>query len=105
MDPYLSIIRPLLFRLPADDAHRLAHAALRWPAMWRLVGPGPDHDPRLEIELGGVRLANPVGLAPGFDKDCERLAALQHLGFGCLSPGAIMADARPGNPEPRLGRI
>jgi dihydroorotate dehydrogenase len=105
MDLYPDVIRPVLFRLSADTAHRLAVAALRWPSVWRRVGSGPDHDPRLAVEVGGLRLANPVGLAPGFDKDGEVLASLMHLGFGYLAPGAIMREVRAGNPRPRLGRI
>ncbi|MBI4492497.1 MAG: dihydroorotate dehydrogenase 2 [Chloroflexi bacterium] len=105
MDLYVNGLRPLLFRVPADDAHRLAIAALRWPLLWRLIGSGPDHDPRLGLDLAGVKLANPIGLAPGFDKDCDVLASLQHLGFGFLAPGAIMREVRAGNPRPRLGRV
>jgi dihydroorotate dehydrogenase len=104
-DGYLKLVHPLLFRLSADDAHRLAQVALRPSAVWRALGPGPEVDPRLEVSIGGVRLPNPIGLAPGFDKDAELLASLQHLGFGFLAPGAIMGERRAGNPRPRLGRI
>ncbi|MBI4493096.1 MAG: dihydroorotate dehydrogenase 2 [Chloroflexi bacterium] len=105
MDPYLTFLRPVLFRMSADRAHRLAHLALRWSWPWRLIGSGPEIDPRLAVEVHGLRLANPVGLAPGFDKDCELLQSLMHLGFGFLAPGAIMRQVRAGNPRPRLGRI
>ncbi|MBI4494998.1 MAG: dihydroorotate dehydrogenase 2 [Chloroflexi bacterium] len=105
MDLYTRLARPTLFRVPADTAHRLALAALRWPRLWEVLGSGPDHDPRLGLELHGLRLANPIGLAPGFDKDCDVLASLQHLGFGYLAPGAILRDVRPGNPLPRMGRL
>ncbi|MBI4494997.1 MAG: dihydroorotate dehydrogenase 2 [Chloroflexi bacterium] len=105
MDLYTNLVRPALFRVPADTAHRLALAALRWPALWRLLGAGPQVDPRLALDLHGLKLANPVGLAPGFDKDCDVLGALMHLGFGYLAPGAIMRDVRAGNPTPRLARV
>ena len=94
MDLYQRVVRPVLFRLPADRAHALAHLALRWPLPWRLLGPGPELDPRLAVEQHGLRFPNPVGLAPGFDKDCDGLASLQHLGFGYLTPGAILRDYR-----------
>ncbi len=105
MDPYTQLVRPVLFRVSADRAHALAQVALRWPLPWRLLGSGPHLDSRLAVELHGLRLPNPVGLAPGFDKDADLLASLQHLGFGFLAPGAIMRDYRPGNPAPRLGRL
>jgi dihydroorotate dehydrogenase len=57
------------------------------------------------LSLHGLTLPSPVGLAPGFDKDCDVLASLMHLGFGYLAPGAIMEQPRPGNPAPRMGRI
>src|SRR5687768_3496203 len=31
-------LRPVLFQLSPDRSHALAHAALRWPAPWQLVG-------------------------------------------------------------------
>jgi dihydroorotate dehydrogenase len=105
MDLYQHVVRPVLFRLPADTAHRLAHLALRWPLPWRLLGSGPDVDPRLAVERHGLRFPNPVGLAPGFDKDGDALASLQHVGFGFLTPGAILRDYRAGNPAPRLARL
>ena len=47
----------------AEDAHRLTILGLR-------SGLGPraaSADPALATELAGLRLPNPVGLAPGFD--------------------------------------
>jgi dihydroorotate dehydrogenase len=105
VDLYTRLIRPLLFRLSADRANNLSHEALRWPILWQLLGSRPDLDPRLAVQLHGVPLPNPVGLAPGFDKDGDLLASLQHLGFGFLSPGSIMGEARAGNRTPRLGRL
>jgi dihydroorotate dehydrogenase (fumarate)/dihydroorotate dehydrogenase len=67
---------------------------------------GPDAgDPRLSVELHGVQLANPVGLAPGFDKDCDVLPATTRLGFGFVAPGSVMRWPRSGNARPRLARL
>ena len=49
-------------------------------------------------------LPSPVGLAAGFDKNCELIDALSHLGFGFLTVGSIMPEPRSGNPFPRLVR-
>jgi len=46
----------------------------------------------------------PVGLAAGFDKNCELIASLSCLGFGFITVGSIMPQPRPGNPYPRLVR-
>jgi len=100
---YSAVVRPLLFRLSADQAHAMARLALRWPAVWRLFGRRKP-DPRLETTLAGLRLATPVGLAPGFDKSGELLPSLSHLGFGYLMCGSITKEPRYGNPFPRLVR-
>src|SRR3954471_4067878 len=106
MDPYVDLLRPLLFRLPADRAHDLAHAALEWPAPWELLGRQvPPPDPRLATPFCGLPLRSPIGLAAGFDKDCDGIPALSALGFAYLTLGSIMSEVRPGNPRPRLGRV
>ncbi|HEY7067408.1 MAG TPA: dihydroorotate dehydrogenase 2 [Chloroflexota bacterium] len=106
MSLYSSILRPWLFRLPADQAHDLARAALAWPAPWRLVARGlPSPDPRLATDFCGLRLRSPIGLAAGFDKDADCVRGLGALGFAYLTLGSIMSEPRPGNPRPRLGRV
>jgi dihydroorotate dehydrogenase len=61
-------------------------------------------DVRLRTRFAGVELPNPVGLAAGFDKNCELIASLSCLGFGFITVGSIMPQPRPGNPYPRLVR-
>jgi dihydroorotate dehydrogenase len=100
-------IRPLLFRLSPDRSHALAHAVLRWRAPWRALealDALAATDPRLRTRFAGIDLHNPVGLAAGFDKNCELVGALACLGFGFLTVGSIMPQPRPGNPFPRLVR-
>ena len=88
-------LRPLLFRLSADQAHALAQLALRVPVVWTALGRqarAAGADPRLRVDLAGLPLANPVGLAPGFDKSGQLVAALAQLGFGYLVVGSITRD-------------
>ena len=102
---YKSIIRPLLFSLPPEAAHRLGKAMLRYEWPWRLMRDRLHvRDERLRARLGGLQLSNPVGLAAGFDKNAEALRGLQHLGLGYLTVGSILPAPRPGNPKPRLIR-
>jgi dihydroorotate dehydrogenase len=107
MSFYRNIARPLLFRLSGDRSHTLAQFALRIDAPWRVVsaieGLQVD-DPHLHTHFAGVDLPNPVGLAAGFDKNCELIGALSCLGFGFLTVGSIMPEPRYGNPFPRLVR-
>src|ERR1051325_1925225 len=107
MSLYASIARPLLFRLSPDRSHALAHTALRAPAPWRAaaaVGRWRVDDPRLNVRFAGIDLPNPIGLAAGFDKNCELMEALGSLGFGFITVGSIMPEPRTGNPFPRLVR-
>jgi len=107
MPLYESIARPLLFRLSPDRGHALAHAALRAAAPWRAasaLGGWRVDDPRLRVRFAGLDLPNPIGLAAGFDKDCELIDALACFGFGFITVGSIMPAPRDGNPFPRLVR-
>src|SRR5581483_2565946 len=103
MGLYRSVLRPLLFALPPEAAHRLAHGLLALPLPWERIGAVP-HDPRLRVSLCGIELRNPVGLAAGFDKGCRRLDALGRLGFGYVVGGTVTRQPRPGNPKPRIAR-
>jgi dihydroorotate dehydrogenase len=104
MGTYRSVLRPLLFRLPPERAHHLSLTALRWPLPWARMGGAVDDD-ALAIGWLGMRLRNPVGLAAGFDKNCEVLPALGRLGFGYLVGGSVTAAPRAGNAQPRIARL
>ena len=62
---------PLLHALPEETAHRIAVRALG--AM--PLNPPPPCDPRLAVDAFGLRFANPIGLAAGFDKNAEATEA------------------------------
>ncbi len=61
-------------------------------------------DPSLEVDLCGIRLPNPIGLAAGFDKTCRHLGPLGRLGFGFVVGGTITRAPRKGNAKPRIVR-
>jgi len=50
-------------------------------------------------------LPTPIGMAAGFDKDCNVLRSLLNLGFGFVTGGTITLASRPGNPKPRVIRL
>ncbi len=103
---YESLLRPLLFTLPPEKAQKAADGALKaWP-LWRaLTKVGGDvSSPRVKTRVGGLALANPVGLAAGYDKNCELLPGLASLGFGYITCGTITLEPRPGNPGVRVLR-
>lgn len=107
MSLYRNLLAPALFNLSADRSHALAHAALRWPLPWRVLSAASGletSDLRLKTRFAGLDLANPIGLAAGFDKDGELIDSLSWLGFGFICVGSIMPEPRYGNPFPRLVR-
>ncbi len=91
----------MLRRLDAERAHNLALLALRTG----LAGGGPADDGRLAVNVLGMRLGNPIGLAAGFDKNAVAVRALLRLGFGAIEVGTVTRLAQPGNPPPRLFRL
>jgi dihydroorotate dehydrogenase len=94
-------LRPALFCLDPETAHRLAIAALKSG----LLPPAPTPDPRLACTVAGLRLPGPIGLAAGFDKDAEVPEALLAQGFHFVETGSLTPKAQPGNPRPRLFRL
>jgi len=57
------------------------------------------------LTVAGIRFRNPIGLAAGFDKNCEAPVMLAKLGFGFLELGTITFRAQNGNPRPRIFRL
>ncbi len=105
---YRKLVRQLLFRLNPETAHdaviRTARAAQRLPpagSLARLLTRSKD----IPVEAAGLRFRNPVGLAAGFDKNCEAARFLAGLGFGFLELGTVTLRPQPGNPRPRLFRL
>ena len=94
-------LRPLLFALPPEFAHKLALAALRGygalPASASPRGSG--------VELLGLTFGNRIGLAAGLDKDATATAGSAKLGFGFVEVGTVTPRPQAGNPKPRLFRL
>lgn len=91
-----------LHRFDPETAHGLAIRALRYGLT---TAPGPVTSARLQVNVAGLDLPNPVGLAAGFDKNATALSPLSRAGFGFIEAGAITPRPQPGNPKPRLFRL
>jgi dihydroorotate dehydrogenase len=107
---YRFLLRPLLYRLPAEAAHHLVMGALRiasaLPGLSRLLRAlFLPRRPALVTHALGLELPTPVGLAAGLDKDAVAFEALSGLGFGFVEVGTLTGEAQPGNPSPRLFRL
>ena len=95
-------LRPLLFTLPPERAHRLTIRALQ--ALGKVSKPAPD-DHILGQKLIGLDFDNPIGMAAGFDKDGEAMAGVHAAGFGFTEIGTLTPLPQPGNPTPRVFRL
>jgi len=94
------LLRPALFTLDAEDAHRLSIAALKAAPL-----PAFRPDARLRTSIAGIEFPSPLGAAPGYDKDAEVPDALLRLGFGFAEVGTVTPLPQVGNPRPRLFRL
>jgi len=108
LDLFYPLLRPLLFSMGADKAHDAmmsvlgaAPGTLGWLAS---IGTTPPPASRAR-EAFGVRLAGPIGLAAGLDKDGVAVPFWPKLGFGFIEIGTVTMHAQPGNPKPRMFRI
>jgi len=102
------LLRPLIFRLDPELAHRLTLALLgRWSRVFdgRLPERDPARRPDLARRLMGLEFPNPIGLAAGLDKEAQAVPAWRRLGFGFVEVGTVTALPQPGNPRPRLWRL
>ena len=105
MLPYKRLLRPLLFQVPAEPAHKISEFMLKRKLIWKILSPYYKvNHPTLNTSLSTIPLSNPIGLAAGFDKNCQYLDSMMRLGFGYVVGGTVTLDPRDGNPKPRLLR-
>src|SRR5438067_6584258 len=104
---YERFVRPLLFSIDPETAHRLTIGSLRAAshvdlALRALDLFRPAAKPKTAF---GLDFPNPIGLAAGLDKNGVALPAWAALGFGFIEIGTVTAKAQPGNPRPRIFRL
>ena len=108
ISPMYPLVRPLLFKLDPETAHRLTLQSVRlagvvpparWFLQWLFAAPEKP------VEVFGLKFKNPVGLAAGYDKDGVAVRGLAALGFGHLEIGTVTPRPQPGNPRPRVFRL
>jgi dihydroorotate dehydrogenase len=107
---YKSLIRPLLFKLPAEKAHHFTFSMVKvlfgLPFVRSIFYSATSvNSKHLEREVFGLKFKNPVGLAAGFDKDAILYNQLGFMGFGFIEVGTVTPKPQPGNEKPRLFRL
>jgi len=104
---YERFVRPLLFSIDAETAHRLTIGSLHTASYVNLALRALNffQPPASAKKLFGLNFRNPIGLAAGLDKNGVALPAWAALGFGFIEIGTVTAKAQPGNPKPRIFRF
>ena len=95
----------LIKLLPPEAAHMTTIRALKLGL--GVPGQAAVTDPMLAVTLpkSGLVLPSPIGLAAGFDKNCDVPDAMAKFGFGFVECGTVTPQPQPGNPKPRLFRL
>jgi dihydroorotate dehydrogenase len=107
---FWSLFRRIAFRIDAETAHRFIVRVLQLIGRIGSGAPlirwlsGASKASNGEAQVLGMTFQNRVGLAAGFDKNCELLGALPALGFGFAEIGTVTPRPQPGNELPRLFR-
>ncbi len=108
---YKTVISPILDRFDSETLHSFVVESLRFAAKTRLTlllaelaanGGKRFTDKRLEIEIDGLCLENPLIVGAGWDKKGRAVAGLWAFGFSCAEIGSVTLRPQPGNPKPRL---
>jgi dihydroorotate dehydrogenase len=99
------LLRPFIFRLDAERAHRLSIALLKLRRGTAFPPTAPIFPAALTTSVAGLGFPSPVGLAAGYDKDAEVADAMLGLGFGFVEVGTLTPKPQAGNDKPRLFRL
>lgn len=94
-------IKPVLFKLEPEQAHKAALLALKMGVAPR----GSIVNPRLNQTVFGLDFKNPIGVAAGFDKNAEVPNEIIKTGFGFAEIGSVTPKPQVGNPKPRIFRV
>jgi len=101
---FYKLAQKALFATDPEVAHELSMAGLRLGHMLgatRFVYKTIDQP----VSCMGLDFPNPVGVAPGLDKNGDYFEALGDLGFGFVEIGTTTPRPQPGNPKPRIFRL
>ncbi len=107
---YQNVIKPVLFRLDAEQVHHFVLSALQRagqvPGLHRAVAHyAMPTEAALRQRIWGQRFVSPLGLAAGLDKNGEAITMFSALGFGFIEVGTVTPKPQPGNTLPRLFRL
>ena len=88
-DLLFKLVRPALFYLDPERAHRVSIWALKLGLAGRVRRPD---DPILATNVWNIAFPNPIGLAAGYDKDAEVCDGALALGGTGTGPQSLAFD-------------
>lgn len=94
-------IKPALFKLEPEQAHKAAIMALQLG----LAPNGRLSNDGLSQTIFGLKFDNPIGIAAGFDKNAQVPNEIIKVGFGFAEIGSVTPRPQAGNPKPRIFRV
>ena len=89
-----------IYQLKQPTGLRLRLCIIIWPAEAHCQSKAD-----LAVRIAGLKFANPLGLAAGFDKNATCFNGAMGLGFAHVEVGTITPKPQPGNPKPRVFRL
>ena len=104
---YKLIIRPILFLFNPELIHDfiffiISRFTFLYPVFKLIYSPSENWE---EIELGGLKFRNRLGIAAGLDKDGVAIRFFDAVGFSHIEVGTVTPLPQPGNDKPRLFRL
>ncbi len=103
---YKNIIRPLLFNLNPETAHKLYELSVEYlPFIFLPLKTRYGKKPVIKKNVSGINVPNKVGLAAGFDKNGKVFHSIGTFGFGYVIVGTVTLSATGGNAKPRFRRL
>lgn len=107
---YKKIIKPILFKFPADDVHTFFLKTGRFfgkfsLTRWKIKFLFLYKNIILNQKVLNINFENPIGLAAGFDYDADLIDILPSVGFGFHTIGTVTNLPYEGNARPMLGRL
>ncbi len=98
---YYKKFRKLAFLIEPEKAHQLAISSIKLG----MKQPPIEDSETFSQTIFNREFKNPVGLAAGFDKNCEVPNQILSSGFGFTEVGTVTPKPQEGNPKPRVFRL
>ncbi len=99
------LAQKFLHSLEAETSHDFTINFLKQSQNTPLKAVYSQSVPDKPVEIAGLKLKNPIGLAAGLDKNGECIDAFAAMGFGFIEVGTVTPKPQPGNDKPRLFRL